>query len=204
MSMKRFLTLTALTTVACLTLGDRAHATYTITPTIVSPAVNPPFLTFGVSPLTNSPIPTPSLGTQYQWMTVKVDNSSTPTILESVNYDVKFSVVDNTTLATSSFEIFGTLVLQLASGAGSVQNTFTAPIPTGFLLGAIPFTITPPPALAFTGVTLSGGSSGTASFSLILTAVPEPASVVMMGLGVVMAGSLGYVHRRRMLAQRGE
>jgi hypothetical protein len=203
MSMKRFLTLTALTTVACLSLGDRAHATYTITPTIVSPAVNPANLTFSVLPLTNSPIPTPSLGTQYSWMTVAVANTPTLNVTnETVNYDVKFNVVDNATLATSSFEIFGTLVLNLTSGTGSLQNTFSAPIPTGFLLGAIPFTVTPPP-LAYSGPTLNNGSADTARFSLILNAVPEPASVVMMGLGVVMAGSLGYVHRRRMLAQQG-
>jgi len=183
---------------ATLSLGGRAHATFTITPTITAPNPNPSgLLNFAVTPLTNAALPTPAGGTSYQFATITVANTPTTTTGPVVTpYNFSFTVTDNSTNATTNFAITGSVTLNLANGSGSLTNSFLT-FPASFVLNGNTYTVTPPP-LNYTAPTLNNGSTtppATFSMTLNVTPVPEPAGFVMMGVGV---GVVGLFLRRRM------
>ena len=197
MSLKRPALLFALLLALTVSSGGRANATYTITSSTAPPvAAN---LTFTFNPLNNAPLPTPATpGQQYSFMTIAVAPGALNVNNEVVTYDVVYNVLDNTTLATSSFEVKGAVTLNLTNGSGSLSNAYMAPFPTGFLLGFNSFSINPVPPL-FAGPTLVNGSggNGVASLNLTSTVVPEPTGFGLMGLGTAFAG---LVFRRRLSA----
>jgi len=197
MRLSRFSVVSALVVAATLSLGSRANATFTITPTITAPSPNPSgLLTFAVLPLTNAVLPTPVGGISYQFATIDVANTPTANASQTTPYTFTFQLKDNTTQATTNFTITGSVSLTLTNGTGSLINTFLT-VPTSFQLSGVNYTITPPP-LNYTAPTLSNGSTApNANFSMTINAapVPEPAGFVMMGLGV---GIAGLFLRRRM------
>ena len=202
MQMKQFAAYFALSLAGSGLLCDRANATYSIAPlTVIAPGGPVPDLTFTFLSLSNAPIPTPTApGQAYNFLTVAVAPNAANVDNQSTNYDVIFQATDNTTLAKATFEVKGTVTLDLDStGSGSLSNTFSAPFPTGFTLGAIPFTLNPIPP-TYSGPTLVNGSGGFGLFTLDLTAVPEPASLVTMSLGAVGLGTLLLRRRQRVIA----
>jgi len=210
MSLKGITILTALAVAAALGFSGSANATYSYTTTF---SIGNPGGTF-TSPLVDATSGSPATIT-YTGVTnvgsgqptsaplgsVGVSNSGAP-ISFNANYTIEISITNNS--ATSSFYIFGTLSGQNVQnpGTGTFTNTFngvsTANVfptsPPGVLtatqlIGGTPFTVGPP--LLFSAP-IAGGSPG--SFSAQITTVPEPASAVMVGLGL---GGVGLVCLRK-------
>jgi|GEM_PF-2095777 hypothetical protein len=198
MSLKRFAQVFAIATAATLWLGGRAHATYTITPlTINSPSQPTSDLTFVFNTLLNAPMPTPGLdGQSYNYLSVTVTPGASNVTNRVVPYDIVYQATDNTTLDTATFQVKGSLLLNLdTSGSGSLTNTPTPGFPSpSFLLGTTEFHISPIPP-NFSSPTLLNGSGGTALFQLNLNTIPEPSSILVMSLGL---GLGGLMLRRRM------
>jgi hypothetical protein len=175
---------------ASLSHGGRAHATFTITPSGV-PA-NTAQLTFTPSTLLNAALPTPGQGTQYQFLTVAVANSPTLTVNTTVPYNITMTVTDGG-VGSTSFNVSGSLALNVTNGSGTLTSTPTAS-PTSFTFNGFQYTIS---NVVFAGTTLSNGNTPpNAVFALTVTAVPEPTSFVVMGMGVATAG--GLMLRRRL------
>jgi hypothetical protein len=195
MKLTRFSLMSALIVAATLSLGGRANATFSIA--VSGTPANTAQLTFLPLNLAASPLPT--AGTGYQFLTVQVANSPGLTVSTSTPYTFSFVTTDNGPPAVSApaFTVSGTFNLNLVNGTGTlnaVPNPGTA-VPTTFTLNGNQYTIS---NLFFSGPTLSGGSTvGQGVFSMTITAspVPEPASFVMMGLGI---GIGGLMLRRRM------
>jgi len=198
MEVKRFVRLSAIAIAATLFIGQQAHATFTITPlTITNPSGPTPDLNFVVNSLVNAPLPTTGvLGQSYNFLTVNVSSSAANVVNQTVPYDIVYQVTDNATSDTATFQVKGSLVLNLDStGSGSLVNIPVAGFPSpSFVLGSNTFYINPVPP-NYTSPTLLNGSGGQAQLQINLTTVPEPSSVMLMGLGI---GAGALVFRRRL------
>jgi len=109
--------------------------------------------------------------------------------------------------ATGTFTVTGTLSatnVALTGGlfSGTTQNVYSAPTsPVTISVGGATFTLvvsgTPNVGYATPtiGQPVGGAASGSLSASLVSSAIPEPASVIMVGLGLV--GVAGFGLRRR-------
>ena len=198
MGLRRLTHIFALATAATLLLGGRANATYTISPlTITNPSTPDSDLTFIFNTLLNAPLPTPGLlGQSYNFLSVTVTPGASNVTDRVIPYDITYQALDNTTLDTATFQVKGNLTLNLdTSGSGSLQNSPTPGFPTPtFELGSTLFHVSPVPP-NFSSPTLLNGSGGTALFQLDLNTVPEPSSILMVGLSV---GVGGLMFRRRL------
>ncbi|SIO43966.1 PEP-CTERM protein-sorting domain-containing protein [Singulisphaera sp. GP187] len=201
MSLKRLTHVFAFAFAIPLLLASQANATFTITPlTVINPGGATPNMNFVYNSLVNAPLPTTGvLGQSYNFLSVNVFPGAANVTNQVVPYDIVYQATDNTTHGTATFEVKGLLTLNLdASGSGSLYNTPAPGFPTpSFTLGSTTYHINPVPP-NYTSPTLLNGSGGTAQLQINLTTVPEPSSILVMGLSVGVGGLLW----RRNLAKK--
>ena len=191
MNLKRLTHALAFAFAIPLVLAGPANATFTITPlTVVNPEEATPNLNFVFNSLINAPLPTTGvLGQSYNFLSVDVAAGASNISNQVVPYDIVYQARDNTTLDTATFEVKGSLTLNLdGSGSGSLYNTPTPGFPaSSFNLGSTTFYVNPIPP-NYTSPTLLNGSGGTAQLQINLTTVPETSSILLMGLSVGIGG----------------
>ncbi|WP_406697683.1 PEP-CTERM sorting domain-containing protein [Singulisphaera sp. Ch08] len=191
MSLKRFTHVFAFALAIPLLLASHANASFTITPlTVIDPGGATPNMNFVFNSLVNAPLPTTGvLGQSYNFLSVNVFAGAANVTNQVVPYDIVYRAQDNTTLETATFQVKGSLTLNLdSSGSGSLYNIPAPGFPvSSFALGSTTFYINPVPP-NYTSPTLLNGSGGTAQLQINLTTVPEPSSILLMGLSVGVGG----------------
>jgi len=91
--------------------------------------------------------------------------------------------------------IFGTINVTRSDTAGANSNfVLTNILPASLPLGPFVYSLG---AITYTAPTIGGGGNANGGISILINEIPEPTSVVLMGLGVVGLGGLGVYRRRR-------
>jgi len=219
--MKRMIALAGLVLAASLGLADRAQATYTYSTVITtSSATNGATITnnaagtnvtLGGTSITladtsHGPFFVPGQATlDATDITLASTVPLGPTGTSfSFNYTINLTI-NNVgppgTNASQTFPISGTITLtNVNMGNGTVTNVFTSPNAGSATVGGVLYTgavgINPDGSNAFATPTVNGSMGSIGGF-IISTGVPEPASAVMMGAGLVGIVGVGLVRRRR-------
>jgi hypothetical protein len=224
MTFRRATSRTAAAVLLILAIGQSAHAgsfDFSITT-----AVNAPGGGTTTSPSGNStvfflgPVTSPSNGnatspgTDMIFGQVKLaDNAVSPIYTDtySIPYEFGVKLKDLDSGATGVFEIAGTLTgfIKTTNGAAfssHFTNTYSSPLSQTETIGGLPYTITVDNGSGFftapSPPSISGGpSSNNGTFAFIVdgvggSAVPEPASVVLLGIGVAILAVSLWVSRR--------
>jgi len=186
--MKRFATLAAFT-VAALSFAGQAHADYRLDLGNPSPAT----FTGNGTTFNFATAATPQVGTDSLTQNFNVINVAEPTAAGSGSGSFNLS---------QTFTITGTggtpgLVNGTLSGTFTINGTLstfvgsiTGLTGSGFSVGGISYT---QPSV---GSTIGGPTQGNISF--VITPVPEPTSVAVMGLGLAGLSFISFFRRRRL------
>jgi len=105
--------------------------------------------------------------------------------------------INNTADGSGSFTVAGNINVTRSDTLGANSNfVLTSILPTSITLGNFVYTLSGP---TYTAPTISGGAGANGGISILITelAVPEPASLVMMGTSVLALGGLTVIRRRR-------
>lgn len=177
--------------VAALSLGSQAKADYVLTlsglnPTTFTPAGGSTF-TFAIPQVSQT-------GLDGFAQSFNVINVGLPTASGtgggSVTLSESFTIVGTAgTPGSVSGTLTGTFTVtgSLSSFSGTIQGLTG----TGFTVGSISYAQPSP------GSQTGSPSSGNVSFVITPTAVPEPASMAMMGLGLASVGGLALRRRTK-------
>jgi len=213
--MKRFAGLMGVAFALCLGAGDLAKADYNYTTSLVvtsapgattiNNTATGATVVFGGTTVTLTNIsrggftvPGPN--------TINIGDVSVSTVTPltgsdtfTINYTDTFTLVNVPppgSLATGSFPLTGTLTFTgINTGSGVVTNAYTGSTSSGGVLGGITFT---GQTLNFASPTVNGPPGSLGGLISSNAVIPEPASVVMLGLGL---GGIGLVRLRSRRAQ---
>lgn len=221
MPMKRMTALAGLVLAASLGLADRAQATYTYSTSITGDsATNGATITnnatgttitldgtsISLADTSHGPFFVPgqsTLDVADIALTSTVPLGPTGTSF-SFNYTVNLTVNNMAppgSNASATFPVHGTITLtNVNMGNGTVTNVFTSPTSgMNVNIGGVLYTgavgINPDGSNAFAAPTVNDGTGNIGGF--VIAGVPEPASAVMMGAGVLGIVGVGLARRRR-------
>jgi hypothetical protein len=213
MSLKGITTLTTLAVAAALGFSGFANANYTYTTTFATgnPGT-PPFATPSVDSTSGTPAvitytgqsSTPSGSGTFPVGNLGISNSGA-TVSFNAFYTIEVTITNNS--ATGNFFIFGFLTgTNVTSSSGSVSNIYEGlstmnvltPSPSATQsIGGQLFTVSEPIGTPsnqnFSAPTVGAGPTSGGFSAAIAVTVPEPASAVMVGLGL---GGVGLVWLR--------
>lgn len=167
-------------------VGSSAQAAFSVTLTETDNAPAGLNLTFTTSTLTNAPVPTPTGGVSYNFLNINY-GGSTFTGAGTITISGVFTVVNGSLTGTGNYS--ATLAYNVSGGFGNLTLQ-SASITPGTIAGV---NFAP---ISFTSPTLADGTVSSGNLSTTVSAVPEPASMAMLGLG--LAG-VGFVAKRRRL-----
>jgi hypothetical protein len=189
----RITRLAALVAAMLFAAGASSQAAYTLT----ASGLNPTSATFGGTTFNYTAInpagQTGSVASNFNVIDVAASSITAPPASDSgsVTLSENFSLTG--TSGTESFTLTGTFVLSSGSTGGIVSSyvgTITNLTGSGY---TVLFAGYAPPSPGSAG---TGPTDGNVSITIIPTSVPEPASIAMLGLGLVSVGGLAL--RRRM------
>jgi len=184
--------LAALVAAMLFATGANSDASYTLTSMNLIPSSE----TFGGTVFLYAPPTGPqsgSVASNFNIIKVGVSSTTAPPASDSGSVTLSESFTLTGTPGTETFTLTGTFSL-LSGSTGGIVSTYGGTITnvTGSGYTVLFAGYAPPSPGAGTG----GGTSGSISLTIIPTAVPEPASVAMLGLGLLSVG--GVALRRRM------
>ncbi len=170
-------------------LGNQAEASFSITTALTTDTTPAGLnLTYTTGSLQNAPAPTPTGGISFNFLNLNY-GGSTFTGSGVLTLAGTFSIDNNGATGTGSFTEM--LSYNLSNGYGNL-SVVSSSISAGPIAGV---SFAP---ILFASPTLSDGAPSTGNLSSVVSAaVPEPASLSMLGLGVA---ALGFVASRRRAA----
>jgi len=189
----RITRLAALVAAMLFAAGASSQAAYTLT----ASGLNPTTAVFGGTTFNYTAInpagQSGSVASNFNVIDVAASSITAPPASDSgsVTLSENFSLTG--TSGTESFTLTGTFVLSSGSTGGIVSSyvgTITNLTGSGY---TVLFAGYAPPSPGSAG---TGPTDGNVSITIIPTSVPEPASIAMLGLGLVSVGGLAL--RRRM------
>lgn len=215
MIMKRFAGLMGVAVALCLGAGERAKADYNYTTTLV--VLSAPGATsinntatgatvvFGGTTVTLTNImrggftvPGPNtinIGEITVTSVTPLTGSDTFTITYRDTFTLT-NVPPPGSAATGSFPLNGTLTFTgINTGSGVITNAYTGTTSSGGILGGITFT---GQTSNFASPTVNGSPGSLGGIISATNVIPEPASIVMLGLGI---GGIGLVRLRNRRVQ---
>jgi len=213
---KRGLYLAALAVAPLFALGQSAKAavtpftyTTTITPSVANstPGGNASVDFFGITSTTNGTSPDAPASADYSAGTLQLVNNTpgTPFAGESFNVPYTIAVTITANGFTKTLNLSAVLTGTIDSPPGATSTTAstfsTVPGPVSDTFGNAVLTITGISGKYFgapgspSASTNTPGGPGSLTFTIGTSAVPEPTSVILMGLGGI--GALGLFRRRK-------